>query len=213
MHPKLHVRFGGRAGETHQLKSRKGAPVRPYTYVPTWSGFVYVALVIDAYSRFIVGWRVSNSLRTDLALDALEQALWARRPDTADPDRRLVHHSDAGSIRGVVSSTACGWWTSGGRTMGTAGRSSATSPNNAPNGHCRTVAHAGQRSRSNDGDASGPRVVAICPRVTESWGQNRSGPAARYYGRVRQQFYVGCSPEVGVHINESGRVVGVGSES
>ena len=64
------------------------------TYVPTWSGFVYAALVIDAYSRFIVGWRVSNSLRTDLALDALEQALWARRPDTADPDRGLVHHSD-----------------------------------------------------------------------------------------------------------------------
>ncbi len=69
--------------------------VADLTYVPTWSGFVYVAFVIDAYSRFIVGWRVSNSLRTDLALDALEQALWARRPDTADPDTRLVHHSDA----------------------------------------------------------------------------------------------------------------------
>ena len=54
------------------------------TYVPTWSGFVYVALVIDAYSRFVVGWRVSNSLRTDLALDALEQALWARRPICAE---------------------------------------------------------------------------------------------------------------------------------
>ena len=91
----------GRAGETHQLKSRKGAPVRPYTYVPTWSGFAYAALVIDVYSRFIVGWRVSNSLRTDLALDALEQALWARRPD---PDQRLVHHSDAGSQGGF------NWW-------------------------------------------------------------------------------------------------------
>ena len=67
------------------------------TYVPTWSGFAYAAFVIDAYSRFIVGWRVSNNLRTDLALDALEQALWARRPDTTDPHRRLVHHSDAGS--------------------------------------------------------------------------------------------------------------------
>ena len=67
------------------------------TYVPTWSGFAYAALVIDAYSRFVVGWRVSASLRTDLALDALEQAIWARRPDTADPDQRLVHHSDAGS--------------------------------------------------------------------------------------------------------------------
>ena len=63
------------------------------TYVSTWSGFAYVALVIDAYSRFIVGWRVSNTLRTDLALDALEQALWARRPDSG----QLVHHSDAGS--------------------------------------------------------------------------------------------------------------------
>ena len=71
--------------------------VADITYVPTWSGFAYAALVIDAYSRFIVGWRVSASLRTDLALDALEQAIWARRPDTADPDRRLVHHSDAGS--------------------------------------------------------------------------------------------------------------------
>ena len=71
--------------------------VADITYVPTWSGFAYAALVIDAYSRFIVGWRVSASLRTDLALDALEQAIWARRPDAADPDRRLVHHSDAGS--------------------------------------------------------------------------------------------------------------------
>ena len=75
------------------------------TYVPTWSGFAYVALVIDAYSRFIVGWRVSNSLRTDLALDALEQALWARRPDTADPGRRLVHHSDAGGQGGFKRSS------------------------------------------------------------------------------------------------------------
>ena len=69
----------------------------PYTYVPTWSGFAYAALGIDAYSRFIVGWRVSNSLQTDLALDALEQAIWARRPASADPPRRLVHHSYAGS--------------------------------------------------------------------------------------------------------------------
>jgi transposase InsO family protein len=65
--------------------------VADLTYVATWSGFVYVAFVIDAFSRMIVGWRASRSLRTDLALDALEQALYAR-PDTD----RLVHHSDRG---------------------------------------------------------------------------------------------------------------------
>jgi putative transposase len=65
--------------------------VADLTYVATWRGFVYVAFVIDVFARRIVGWRVSNSLRTDLALDALEQALHAR-PDTED----LVHHSDRG---------------------------------------------------------------------------------------------------------------------
>lgn len=64
------------------------------TYVPTWSGFVYAAFVIDAYSRFIVGWRTTTTLRADLALDALEQALWARDPK---PGGQLVHHSDAGA--------------------------------------------------------------------------------------------------------------------
>jgi transposase InsO family protein len=65
--------------------------VADLTYVATWTGFVYVAFVIDVFSRAIVGWRVSNSLRSDLALDALEQALHARR----DTDG-LVHHSDRG---------------------------------------------------------------------------------------------------------------------
>ena len=67
--------------------------VADITYVPTWTGFAYAAFLIDAFSRFIVAWRVSNSLGTGLALDALEQALWARRPDSG----RLVHHSDRGS--------------------------------------------------------------------------------------------------------------------
>jgi transposase InsO family protein len=65
--------------------------VADLTYVATWLGFVYVAFIIDVFSRMIVGWRVSRSLRSDLALDALEQALWAR-PDTEE----LVHHSDRG---------------------------------------------------------------------------------------------------------------------
>lgn len=68
--------------------------VADLTYVATWSGFVYVAFIIDAFSRFIVGWRASSSLRSDLALDALEMAIWARM----DLDLGgLVHHSDRGS--------------------------------------------------------------------------------------------------------------------
>jgi putative transposase len=66
--------------------------VADITYVATWSGFVYVAFVVDVFSRAIVGWRVSSSLRSDLALDALEQALWARQPGEG-----LVHHSDRGT--------------------------------------------------------------------------------------------------------------------
>ncbi|MBX3132318.1 MAG: IS3 family transposase [Gemmatimonadaceae bacterium] len=66
--------------------------VSDLTYVPTWRGFVYVAFVTDAYSRRIVGWRATTTLRTDLALDALEQALYDRALDGP-----LVHHSDRGS--------------------------------------------------------------------------------------------------------------------
>ena len=68
--------------------------VSDLTYVATWHGFVYVAFVIDAYARRIVGWRVSNTLRSDLALDALEQALYERAPDAA---LGIIHHSDRGS--------------------------------------------------------------------------------------------------------------------
>jgi len=66
--------------------------VADITYVRTWSGFAYVAFIIDAYSRYIVGWQVSRTLRTDLVLSALEQALWAREGPLAG----LVHHSDRG---------------------------------------------------------------------------------------------------------------------
>ena len=68
--------------------------VSDFTYVSTWQGFVYVAFVIDVFARRIVGWRVSRTMRTDFVLDALEQALYARR---AERDGALVHHSDRGS--------------------------------------------------------------------------------------------------------------------
>jgi transposase InsO family protein len=67
--------------------------VSDFTYVATWQGFVYVAFVIDAFARRIVGWRVSRSARADFVLDALEQALCDRRPVRQGG---LVHHSDRG---------------------------------------------------------------------------------------------------------------------
>jgi putative transposase len=67
--------------------------VADLTYVWTKGGFCYVAFVTDAFSRKIVGWRVSVSLRVDLALDALEMAIWSRQEDLS----QLVHHSDRGS--------------------------------------------------------------------------------------------------------------------
>ena len=64
-----------------------------FTYVHTWAGFVYVAFVIDAYARRIVGWKVSTSATASFVLDALEQAIHARRPG---PEDELIHHSDRG---------------------------------------------------------------------------------------------------------------------
>ena len=66
--------------------------VADFTYVATWAGFVFVAFIIDVFSRMIVGWRASTSMNADLTLDALEQAIWAR-----DISGKLIHHSDHGS--------------------------------------------------------------------------------------------------------------------
>ena len=76
--------------------------VADLTYVATWRGFVYVAFVVDAYARRIVGWRVSDSLHTELALDALEQALYDR---AVGHDGALVHHSDRGAQAGFKGSS------------------------------------------------------------------------------------------------------------
>ncbi|WP_430515349.1 IS3-like element IS1203 family transposase [Escherichia coli] len=65
--------------------------VADFTYVSTWQGFVYVAFITDVFAGYIVGWRVSSSMETTFVLDALEQALWARRPSGT------IHHSDKGS--------------------------------------------------------------------------------------------------------------------
>jgi putative transposase len=67
--------------------------VADLTYVKTHSGWVYLAFIVDVFSRYVVGWQASRSLRTDLALDALEMAIWGRRGEQL---QGLVHHSDRG---------------------------------------------------------------------------------------------------------------------
>jgi len=83
-----------RVNRTFTVSRPNALWVADLTYVATWRGVVYVAFVIDAFARRIVGWRVSSSLRSDIALDALEQALYDRR--FADGEE-LIHHSDRGT--------------------------------------------------------------------------------------------------------------------
>jgi putative transposase len=92
------------AARPADLVRRQFSPAAPdrlwvadFTYVPTWTGMVYVAFVIDAYSRRILGWRAARSMKTALVLDALEQALWTRRRSGSGSLDGLVHHTDAGS--------------------------------------------------------------------------------------------------------------------
>jgi putative transposase len=94
------------------LVGRKFSPPSPdrlwvadFTYVPTWSGMVYVAFAIDAYSRHILGWRAATTMRTSLVLDALEQAIWTRHRGGRGSLAGLVHHHDAGSQPGFKESS------------------------------------------------------------------------------------------------------------
>jgi putative transposase len=95
---------GPAAARPGDLVRRRFSPPAPdrlrvadFTYMATWSGTVYVAFVIDAYSRRILGWRAATSRKTELVLDALEQALWTRRRDGRADLAGLIHHNDAGS--------------------------------------------------------------------------------------------------------------------
>jgi len=98
------VRGGGRRAP--DLVERNFAADRPnrlwvadITYVPTWTGFVYLAVVLDAFSRRIVGWSMATTLHTQVVLDALDMALWLRRPQAGGVDGQngVIHHSDQGT--------------------------------------------------------------------------------------------------------------------
>jgi putative transposase len=98
------TRADAAAARAADLVRRQFSPARPdrlwvadFTYVPAWTGMVYVAFVIDAYSRRILGWRAATTMRTSLVLDALEHALWTRQREHRGGLAGLVHHTDAGS--------------------------------------------------------------------------------------------------------------------
>ncbi len=108
---------GSEDGPEKPTRRKTGRALRsdPYTYVKTHVGFVYVAFITDVYSRRIVGWRVSRSLETDLAPDALEQEIWDRLDGEANA---LVHHSDRGPQGGFNWSSQHLEWEALGRVRG-----------------------------------------------------------------------------------------------
>ncbi|BBJ69881.1 transposase (plasmid) [Enterobacter sp. 18A13] len=95
---KVRTTVGRKTQAAHDRVNRQFVAARPnqlwvadFTYASTWQGFAYVAFIIDVFAGVIVGWQVSSSMETTFVLDALEQALWARRPSGT------IHHSDKGS--------------------------------------------------------------------------------------------------------------------
>jgi putative transposase len=92
------------AARPADLVQRRFAPPAPnrlwvadLTYVSTWSGFAYVAFVVDAYARRILGWRVATTMTTAMVLDAIEHAIWTRQQEGAIDLKSVVHHTDRGS--------------------------------------------------------------------------------------------------------------------
>jgi hypothetical protein len=152
--------------------------VSDYTYVSTWAGFVYVAFVIDVYARRIVGWKVSRTAHTDFVLDALEQAVHARRKVD---DARLIHHSDRGSQGGFNRSSQhpdIGWVLNGtttrlgdGENRAAANAFARTTSRGSTGGRRRVLdAHCGRCLKR--GCGSGKRSVAAGRHslVSRSWG-------------------------------------------
>ena len=92
MRRKSHVRFGGRAGETHRPKGSRAPRSDPYTYIWTGSGWTYLSVIVDLFSRRVVGWALDNNMRAELVTKALEQAVGLRQLEPG-----LIFHSDRGS--------------------------------------------------------------------------------------------------------------------
>jgi putative transposase len=151
--------------------------VADFTYVATWSGTVYVAFVLDAHSRRILGWRAATTMRTELVLDALEQAIWTRAREGVDDLSGLVCHNDAGSQGEVnrssqhlkITEVCDGTTSAAGGSGPSAGDALAGSADAGAAHRARLLApdragqaHRGRRARSRRVDPG--RVAMVSPR-------------------------------------------------
>jgi transposase InsO family protein len=159
--------------------------VADLTYVATWRGFVYVAFVIDVFARRIVGWRASSSLRSDLALDALEQALYDRLIAESE---RPVHHSDRG-VSTCRSATPSGWPTRASNRRSGAREIRTTTRLPSPSSGCTrrkrsTVGGPGKGSRTSSSRRSSGSRGTITRRLLEPIGYVSPNEFERaYYDR------------------------------
>jgi putative transposase len=152
-------------------------------YVRTWSGYVYVSFIIDCFARMIVGWQASRSPRTDLTLDALEQAIWARKNEGLG---ELVHHSDRGSQYLSIRYT---------ERLAEAGGVQRRQPRRQLRQRARGVGHRPLQDRADQKQGTVARARrrrvrnAGVGRVVEqpaSVGDDRNDPSGRSRGRVLQ---------------------------
>ena len=180
------------AARPADLVQRQFAPPAPnrlwvadLTYVSTWSGFAYVAFVVDAYARRILGWRVAATMATSMVLDAIEQAIWTRQQEGILDLKDVVHHTDRGSQGGFnwssqhLDQEVCGWdGQEGGRQQRQGGR--------------RCGRQAGLRWRGvSIGNGSGRRSLTGCPARTPGWR-----PACRLRSGTRWFRESGGMPSV-----------------
>jgi len=170
--------------------------VADITYIPTWAGFLYLAIVLDVWSRRIVGWAMETHLRTDLVLSALNMALAQRRPDA------VIHHSDRGC---QYTSYAFGKRCQEAGVMPSVGSTGDAYDNAMPrvssprsNAKCSTVAGFTARPKRGWPSSSGSRVGTIRIGATRPW-------ATGHPSTTRGDSYVGAL-ETQVHIRPRRRV-------
>ena len=146
--------------------------VADITYIPTWAGFLYLAVVLDVWSRRVIGWSMATHLRTELVLDALNMATWQRRPEC------VIHHSDQGTqYTSIAFGLRCN--DVGVRpSMGSVGATPTTT-------RCARASSRRSSASYSTGSASGPRPRRRWPCSTSSRASTTPGGDTRHWVSCR----------------------------